>query len=184
MKGLDPANVFLPYAIRYNKRLDRYQASPISTSEQITVTVDTIVYDSDSLLCVALLGIENNFTDIPPFEAKRKNGNFYDGRAIIGYRDSISSPFKIYPFTLYAIVGFDNLEEVYRSLESFYFTNIVGKTAPMGTNLEGDTYTMGLGDPDFFTKAPNFKRNEYGDFKFKYYLKGGEELLYNYIDIK
>jgi len=179
---IDPANVFLPYAIRFNTNLDRYQASPIPTYKQISVGADTIVYSSDSLLCVALLVIKNHFTDMYPFETDRKDGYYYDGRAVIGCRDTITEPFQIYPFTIFAIIAYNNIDEVSEDLKRFYFHDIVGLLAPTGTNLEGDIYTRSLSDPDFFTEAPNFKLNEFGEFKFKYYLKGNKEIPYQYSD--
>ena len=179
-KDLDPANFFLPYAIRYNYKNNRYEASPFITSKQITVNVDTIVYNRDSLLCVALLGIEKHYMDLHPYEAKGMTEISYDGRVVIGCRDSINSPFKIFPFMMLSIVGYEDIDIVYKDLKNYYFHNIVGKIAPMGTNMEGDIYTCGLSDSTFFIDAPVFKLNKFGDYKFKYYLKGDKEFSYIY----
>lgn len=171
----DIEDPFLPYAIRYNYKSNRYEASPVNTSTQITVNVDTIVYNKDSLLCVALLDIISHYSNAYPYEPRRTDEMIYDGRAVIGCRDSVNSTFKIYPFTLFTIFGYGDIDEVNLDLRSYYFHEIAGKEAPTGTNIEGGIYTCGIGDPKFFIDAPDFKRNENGDYKFKYYLKLGEE---------
>lgn len=174
---IDPANFFSPYAIRLNHQTLEYEASHFITSKEITVNVDTIVYSKDSLLCVALIGIEDHYANL---YIKQKNMYPYDGRAVIGCRDSIDSPFQIYPFLKFAIIGYGSLNEVFKDLRYYYFIDIVGDGGPTGTNLEGYIYTNGLGNPNFFIDAPNFKRNEYGEYKFKYYLDGDKEVPYNY----
>lgn len=179
--NLDYENVFLPYAIRYNIEEQKYQASPFPTFRQISVSVDTVVYSKDSLLCVALLDIENHYTDVSPFEKIRDGKVFYDGKAMIGYRDSIGKPFQIFPFNIFSVMGYDNRDAVHNLMRRYYFFDIVGKSTPAGTNIEGDIYKYGIGSPEFFVEAPNFKRNKYDDYKFKYYLHRGKEVPYNYL---
>lgn len=178
---LDYENVFLPYAVRYNLKEQKYQASPFPTSKQISVRVDTVVYSTDSLLCVALLDIENHYSDVSPFEKIRDGKVFYDGKAIIGHRDSISDPFQIFPINIFSVMGYDNRDAVHNLMRRYYFFDIVGKSTPAGTNIEGDIYKYGIGSPEFFVEAPNFKRNKYDDYKFKYYLYRGKEVPYNYL---
>jgi len=175
LPDIDPKELFMPYALRYNQKYLRYEASPVVTSKQITVNVDTIVYNRDSLLCVALICIEKHYTNIYPYEPK---GNYYDGKAVIGCRDSINSPFKLYPFLILDIVSYENKKDVCRDLRRYYFVDIAGHLAPGGTNLEGDIYPCGLSSPDFFTVAPEFKLNKYGEYKFKYYMSLGKEYPY------
>jgi hypothetical protein len=103
----------------------------------------------------------------------------YDGKAIIGCRDSINSPFQIYPFNIFTVHS-NSIYYARNDLRQYYFDEIAGKGAPSGSNLQGDIYTCGIGDPKFFTEAPNFKRNKFNDYKFKYYLKSGEELPYDF----
>lgn len=117
----DPANIYLPYAIRYNAQSMEYEGSPLPASEQISVNTDTIVYSPDSLLCVALITIDNHFADIPPYEPKRGQIGKYDGRALIGYRKNIRNQFNIYPFTMYSVIGLDNPKIVEDLLHKYYF---------------------------------------------------------------
>lgn len=175
----DPANIYLPYAIRYNAQSMEYEGSPLPTSEQISVNTDTIVYSPDSLLCVALITIDNHFADIPPYEPKRGQKGKYDGRALIGYRKNIRNQFNIYPFTMYSVIGLDNPKIVEDLLHKYYFYGIVGKIGPMGSNIEGIEYPCGIGDSKFFDKAPNFIKNN-GKYRFEFYRKGNAEFPYIY----
>lgn len=175
----DPANIYLPYAVRYNTQSMKYEGSPLPTSEQISVNTDTIVYSPDSLLCVALVSIDNHFADIPPYEPERVRSGKYDGRALIGYRNNLRNQFNIYPFDIYTVIGFDNPEIVKNILMNYYFYGIVGKTGPSGSNIEGMEYTCGIGDPKFFDNAPNFLKNN-GKYRFESYREGNTEIPYVY----
>lgn len=174
----DPANIYMPYAIRYNTQSKNYEWSPLPTSEQISVDTDTIVYSRDSLLCVAFVTIDNHFSDIPPYEPKTKKW-IYDGRALIGYRKNIRNQFNIYPFEIYTVISLDDRNDVVYLLRKYYFREIVGKIGPAGSNIEDIVYPCGIGDPEFFDKAPNFIKND-GKYKFEFYRKGNKELPYIY----
>lgn len=148
----------------------------INKNYKFDVKVDTITYSSDSLLCVALLIIKHN--KLYPHKDSDDSID-YDGKAIIGCRDSINSPFQIYPFRIFSVSS-NSIYYARNDLRQYYFDEIAGKGALSGSNLQGDIYTCGIGDPKFFTEAPNFKRNKFNDYKFKYYLESGEELPYDF----
>ena len=84
----DPANFFEPYATRFSLEKDDYIASPIPTSSQLNVTVDSIVYSMDSLFCVAFLIIESKYNNIEGQESVRYDDRRFDGKAVIGFRKS------------------------------------------------------------------------------------------------
>lgn len=174
----DPENIYTPYAIRYNYKTEKFVASPLPTSEQISTYTTSIVYSSDSLLCVAFIVIDNHFTDLYPYEKDRIDNGPYDGRALIGYRQNLNERFKIYPFDIYTILGMDEIGFVTYLLRSYYFHDIIGQRGPAGTNIEGIEYKYGIGDPKFFYKAPNFIKNKQGKYKFEYYREGDKFFPY------
>lgn len=172
----DAQQISEAYTINEKADLERFSKKfPLNKNYKFSVNVDTITYSSDSLLCVALLIMSHNRKEL---KEDWGDSTEYEGIAVIGCRDSINSPFQIYPFDMLEVTT-NGIHLVRKYMRQFYFTDIAGKGAPTGTNLQGETYTCGIGDPKFFIEAPNFKRNKYNGYKFKYYLEKGDEIPYD-----
>lgn len=155
------------YARRKDEVIEDVVPSPMETQTQLNVFTDTIFYSADSLLCFALIVIENKFDDIPGLEYPQ---NGWDGFSLIGIRDSINQPFMIYPREHVRFCGFLSYRELVDNLRFFYFKEIVGDSKKTFDKRLIE-YRYGANDPRFFETAPDFYRNEKG----KYYFQVREE---------
>lgn len=176
----DPANFFEPYASRFSLKKDRYVTSPLPTSEQLTVTTDTIVYSKDSLFCVAFLILWLHYDSIEGLEEKRDEGRRYSAKAIIGYRNDIEKPFDIYPLKKHAVIGFESYEAAAIMLKDLYFNRLKGKGST-GSVYEGKQFRHNVGDKDFFEKSPYFQKHKSGLYNFQMYRYSGKDYPYKYL---
>lgn len=161
----DPGICFDPYATRYNLEINNYVNSPLPTATQITPHVVNIVYSPDSLKCVAFICIKSHYDNIPSLEPARDRFRKYDGKVIMGIRDSINQQFKIYPYIRLATVGFENINSSMKILKYHFFKELKGFTAHNEPRFEGATYTHNLDEPEFFDTAPDFQKNKSEKFK-------------------
>jgi hypothetical protein len=177
----DPANFFGPYASRYSLTKDGYVNSPKPTSTQLKVTVDSILYSEDSLLCVAFLVLELKYDSIKGLENKRKEGRNFDGKVIIGFRKSKENSFQIYPVENYSVIGYEDYEEAAKELEYFYFKKL--KNTSLGGIYTGLKFKQNVGGgKDFFEKSPYFQKHKSGLYNFQMYRHLGKEKPYAYLN--
>ncbi len=151
--------IFTPYALGFSTD-DKKVASPIRTDTRISLVVDTLTYSQDSLLCVALVNIKVK-NDIYANHEALKDTCCYDGRAIIGMRKNKGSPFYLYPFNVWISLGSPNYSITRRELRNFYFNRIKKLFS------QDVQYKCGIGDPEFFNSAPEFKKDSLGYYLFE-----------------
>lgn len=165
--------IFTPYALRFRTDYKRV-ASPIRTDERISLDVDTLTYSQDSLYCVALVIVKVKNDMNPNFEIP-KDSCYYDGRAIIGMRNDKDCPFYLYPIDVWTIIGDHSYGIARRELRNFYFNRIKGFASWDGK------YSCGIGDPEFFNSAPDFKLDTLGCHLFESFNDLGKRYqYYNY----
>lgn len=165
--------IYTPYVLAFsvdNKRV----AEPIRTNARISLVVDTITYSQDSLLCVALVIVKTKNYRTPDYEISPDSSR-YDGRAIIGMRKNKDYPFYLYPISVWTSLGSLNYSVARRELREFYFNRIAGFSS-----WDGE-YKCGIGDPEFFTSAPEFKKDSLGYYLFESFTDMGKRYqYYNY----
>jgi len=177
----DPANFFEAYASRYSLETEEYVNSPFQSKEQMSVTVDTIIYNEDKLFCIAFAVINLHYDEVEGLESKREKGREFDALAVIGYRESINSPFNIYPLTKHKAIGFESFNAAAKMLKDLYFNHLKGKGSA-GTVYEGLRFKHNVGDNYFFSNSPYFQKHKSGNFNFQMYRYRNEDLLYKYFD--
>ena len=176
----DPANFFEPYSSRFSLVEDKYVRSPIETKRQLTATTDAIVYRADSLICFALVILETHYDSISGLSARRDSGRKFDGKAVIGIRDSTSEKFKIYPVKNHAVIGFESYSAVSLEIRTLYFNKLKGK------GLSGSVYRFmkherNVNDSGFFETSPYFKKHISGLYNFQMYRHLAKDGSYKYL---
>lgn len=174
----DPANVFEPYASRYNVDLSRYVSSPNPTEEVLKVMIDTAIYNYDSSLFVALVVLELNYTEIDGYENKRLTNRRFDGHAIIGYKSQ--GGYDLYPLTAFKIIGYESKSSVIKDLRQFYFFNLANVEGSAFTVFEGKKYHENFNSESFFECSPLFKKDSIGLYAFEKYIVGAKVCVFNY----
>lgn len=165
--------IYTPYALRFRTDYKRV-ASPIRTDERISLAVDTLTYSQDSLYCVALVIVKVKNDKNPDFEIP-KDSCHYDGMAIIGMRKDKDCPFYLFPIAVWTIIGDHSYRIARRELRNFYFNRIKGFESWDGK------YSCGIGDPEFFNSAPDFKLDSLGCHLFESFNDLGKRYqYYNY----
>lgn len=165
--------IYTPYALRFRTDYKRV-ASPIRTDKRISLDVDTLTYSQDSLYCVALVIVKVKNDKNPDFKIP-KDSCQYDGRAIIGMRKGKDYPFYLFPIDVWTIIGDQSYGIARRELRNFYFNSIKGFASWDGK------YSCGIGDPEFFNSAPDFKKDTLGFHLFESFNDLGERYqYYNY----
>ena len=175
---------YMAYASRW--RLDFVQEvnSPLPTNSQLTVTVEDIYYSTDSLFCVALICLYSHYAKIEGLEDMCDAGREYSAEALIGYRDSISQQFKIYPFGPFHTIGFESCRSAMAHLRHMYFNDLKGSymgqlyyDASDENNV--DDYEFNLKDPQFFSSRI-FKKDDLqkGCYNFQLYESRGKIFEY------
>lgn len=177
----DPANFFEPFASRYSLAKDNYTNSPLPTQEQITITVDTIIYNTDSLLCFAFICIYSHYDIIKGLENARRIGREYDAKSIVGFRENINDTFKIYPLNTFNVFGYQDCESAINVLKECYFNELKGSRLPLLFKGENRHFEYNLGDPNFFNSVM-FEKDDYrkGFYNFQLYRYCGDIYEYQY----
>ncbi len=137
----------------------------------IKVRTDTLLYNSDSLLCVAIIDIITNINDFD-----KQSDSRFDTYAVICCRDSISGLFKLYPApymkgTLmeshYRFRDKKSAEKVCKDMIDemicFYLEDTGIKTE------DGQFIDGGINTPGYFDKSVIFSKNRFGYYVFQYY---------------
>ncbi len=162
------------YARRFRQGTYEISYSPLEMSNQIKPQVDTIFYSPDSLLCVALVIIETKYAKIKGYKDARDG---FDGMKLSGWRENKDQRFRIYPNGQSGFLGFPKYEDVSLALKLSYFIEIIGNT---NTRYFGaEPYKYGVNDPRFFETAPEFKKNDKGEYNMMYFW---DEKYYLYTD--
>lgn len=175
----DAANFFEPYASRYSLQKDTYVNSPLPTKDQLLVTTDTIYYNKTGLLCVAFLVIELRYSKINGLEDARDKGREFDANAIIGFRVSKDSLFRIYPLEKHRVTGFSSYKEAAKVLEDLYCNHLIGLGCT-GSVYEDMMFKQNVGDNAFFEKAPYFQRYDNTTYNFQMYRHLGKNYHFDY----
>jgi len=175
----DPANFFEPYASRFDLKQDKYVKSPVPTEQQLTVTVDTIVYSQDSLFCVAFLVLHLHYDEIKGLEQKRDEDRGYSAKAVIGYRANADEPLNIYPLKKHSVIGFESYKAASTMIKDLYFNRLKG-IGSTGSVYEGTKFKQNVGDKGFFKNSPYFQRYDDKFFNFQMYRHLGKDYPYNY----
>lgn len=171
----DPAYFFQPYACRLT---DDYESknSPLPTRSQINVSVDTIIYNKTGNLFVAFVCIEKKYSKVRGLCDERHS---YDGRAMIGYRDTINGSIKVYPLTNFLVVGMDIKKLAMYLIRRDYETNF--KKSYLYSDLyDESSYKGNVGDKDFFEKSILFKKYDSTHYYFQLYKDMGTIKEYKY----
>ena len=173
----DPANFFNPYACRFRKDGD-FTNSPLPTSSQIAVDVDTIIYDKTGNLFVAFVCVENKYSKVSYLKDR---GHFYEGRAMIGYRDTITDSIKVYPLTNFMAACMDTREIALYLVKHDYMTYLKGSYLA-GSVYGTNKFNTNVGDIDFFEKSQYFQKYDSTHYYFQMYsgLDEIEEYKYPY----
>lgn len=147
------------------------------------VWTDLIIYSKDKLLCWAFVFIcqdeDKDGSPRPPF---------YKGLNIIGKRESVNEPFRIYTRgESYYTFRLDRMSAI-RNMEN-HFLYVAGPTYQIS-----DVYSIAdkkrlpiLSDPDFFEKHPLFHKFNDSTYNFEWYdssggwrQEKGEPVMYRY----
>ena len=175
---------YMAYASRW--RLDFVQEvnSPLPTNSQLTVTVEDIYYSTDSLFCVALICLYSHYAKIEGLEDMCDAGREYSAEALIGYRDSISQQFKIYPFRPFRTIGFESCQSAMAHLRYMFFNDLKGSYMGLlyydaSDENNVDDYEFNLKDPQFFSSRI-FKKDDLqkGCYNFQLYESRGKIFEY------
>lgn len=132
------------------------------------VFVDDIYYNKDSLFCVALIIIEHTIDSINGEEKRDDKSHWFNGEALIGYREKIDDRFKIYPFGPVNFHLFPTYDKVSRPLRKYYY-NFKGDGPGNMPWCNGEKYVCGINDPRFFDTAPELKKMDSVSYKFQYF---------------
>lgn len=175
----DPANFFEPYASRYSLAKDNYINSPLPTQKQITITVDTIIYNTDSLFCVAFICIYSHYDIIKGVENACRIGREYDAKSVIGFRENINEPLDIYPLNTFSAVGYQDCKSAISILKDLYFNELKGSSLPF--LFESGEYEHNLNDSIIFNSILFKKNIKYPEFyNFQLYRYNGKIKTFNY----
>ncbi|MDE6636235.1 MAG: hypothetical protein K2K09_06475, partial [Lachnospiraceae bacterium] len=164
----------IDYAVRYssyatrslrNSNVSTFYPQPVST--QIDVTTDKIFYSNDSLKCAAFIVVDIHFDILPEFEDP-KSKHKYEGFAIYGVRNSIDSPFKIYPINSLTVSSRYSDVSVKRFLETAFNTKEIRDCGTAGTYMEKRDHKYWFGHEKFFEDSPDFKTDSSGVFWCEY----------------
>lgn len=171
-KSHDPQNFYEPLAHR--ETLDEfYVASPLPTSTQIKVYVDTILYNNDDSLCFALLIVKTQYSDLKNFQYRSKDSP-YNAYAIAGYREHKYSSYIQYPIVAFGVFGMDTYDDAKRVIRAQYFKQLSNASGSYSTVYEGVPFKYNVCDPDFFDKSPLFQKYDSTRYNFQMYRKDGK----------
>lgn len=143
--------------------------SPVKTENRISLTVDTIVYNADSLMCVALVivKVRNNLNE--GIENLSDTCSF-DGFGVIGMRKDKNGPFYLFPMSAW-LLGNNGYSSTRDYIRNTYFKRLK------------DVYSYGIGDPQFFTDTPYFQMDSTGRYDFETYTYLNQQYpYYKYTD--
>lgn len=171
----DPANFYFPYAQR--ETIDSvYVASPLPTSSQIKVFVDTILYNADGNICFALLIIKAKYSDFKNFQKEFKTYP-YSACAIVGYRENNSMPYTLYPVNAFSAMS-DTYKEAKRVIRECYFLSLNQATGDYYSVFNQQPYKYNIGDPKFFDESPLFQKYDSTRYNFQMYHNEGNNYEY------
>jgi len=174
----DPANFYLPYAIRTLKTLTTiyFVNSPIPTKEQVFVSTDSIIYNKDASLCIAFLCIEDKFDDIEGLE-KRPHG--FSSVAMVGYRKHPKDTLRTYPLTFFSTQSDNRKNNIVKHLIELYTTRMKG-SGLSGSVYEDKQFKHNVGERGFFTDSPLFMKYDDTTYYFQMYKALGKDYRYDY----
>ncbi len=172
----DPANFYSPLAERETLD-DFYVASPLPTSTQIRVFVDTILYNKDENLCFAILIVKIQYSDLKKYKYRSKYSP-YNAYAVIGYRKKGSSKYLQYPVDVFMVSEMDSYNDARRVIRAQYFRYLSSTGGPYSTVYGGIPYKYNLGDPEFFEQSPLFQKYDSTRYNFQMYRKDGKDQEY------
>lgn len=91
------ADPFKDFFLGFDYAEDKWVLSPWKTEATLKITTEGIVYSEDSLLCLAIVGVELHDTLDHGIRFGNGRGWKFCARTFAGCRSSKSEPFKIYP---------------------------------------------------------------------------------------
>ena len=136
-----------------------------SITKIVEATVDTLIYNSDSLLCAALMIVK--YPDIN----KNVIYNSYDGYLLLGCRKDINSKFDIHVYPKIVLLNQVSKEGMSKDLRDTY------------SNKRADL-KYSIFDKRFFSIRMLFDKTKEGDFNFQHNITswnsiGRKQLLYS-----
>ncbi len=165
---------FIQLTVRDFIRVDypRYQFP--GYDERTEIFVDRIFYSPDSLRVFAfvILKCYNNN------EVTQKQGYYFNGKALVGYRENPNEIWKIYPYRSYSASVFQKYETVQNFLTESYMHRLK-------SYVDGHHVKVGynVGDPRFW-KSPIWEKGHrvpgYYNFELGTFLKPLRTLRTNY----
>lgn len=154
----------------YQKYAGRHKNKVSDIDDFCKVYIDTIFYNRDSLVCVAIMAQKVFYKKNDP-----EKKNEFKAFALTGYRDSIGDIFRIYNYSgnggavkkmrnkfVDELSEAENHKGILRLLAIFYLEH----TGYM--NLQGDKFDGGINNPDYFDEMFLFQKNKYGNYYMQY----------------
>lgn len=165
----DYSNLFEPYSVYYKNDNEGYLPIETNSWDNIQVKTDSILYNSDELICFAFLAIKiNTAKEIET----RKLGREYDAVAIIGLRNSIDESFNIYPITEYKAVGYSSYDKALNTLKYFYFNKLGNQK-----DFRKSPFKVNVGSKGFWDKSLYFQKFS-GLYYFQTHMPAGDSKRY------
>ncbi|MEM9983252.1 MAG: hypothetical protein AAF734_12210, partial [Bacteroidota bacterium] len=138
------------------------------TSIVTEIVVDSIFYSPDSLKIFALTAFSYKGRVLveeeegTPEEYKdytgREEDDFYDGRALIGFRDSLRQGWRLFPFN--KVIGLkrsENLQKLLEGQKRYYFSDLADETDRVRRKYYL-RYKYNVNDKHFWDKSPVWEK--------------------------
>lgn len=149
-----------------------------TTNELPRFIVDTILYSPDLKKLYALLYIEYDTSlidDISQPYYKDFNGkSLFDGRGIIGYRDSTAEPWKLFEYSKLISIAFFSYDNIKSGSRKYYFEKIKDDSflhSIVGESLKDKKLNYNIDDSGFWTSfiwQKGLLKNGYYNFELEY----------------
>lgn len=172
----DYAGIFMPQALRYNLDSAEFVASPGPTDSQISVSVDTIVYNEDGTIGVALLVVERHFDNIAGLRNEKHTFNAY---AMVGVRSFKRHHFDTYPLPLKSVESVESHAKASEGIRRYYFDEIQTDSMPKFPSSGNQEPVYTLDNPEFFKMQRIFGKDENGVYFCTFYPSEVYGIPYN-----
>lgn len=172
----DYAGIFMPQAVRYNLDSAKDVASPKPTDSQISISVDTIVYNEGGTIGVALLVVERHFDNIAGL---RNESHTFNAYAMVGVRDFKRHDFETYPLPLKSVESVKSRAKASERIRRYYFDEILTDCMPKVPSLGKEEPVYTLDNPEFFKMQRLFGKDENGWYFCSFYPSEVYGILFN-----
>lgn len=183
-------SIFIDYTLRkwlYKKHSGYYHISDYFDSTKPTskyeILIDTILYSPDKRKLFSFIIYKydtssmSSHTLTSEYLLNNLKSNFmYDGRTIVGYRDSVTNIWTLRDFQPYIPLMFFTKEALKKELYDFYCNKIKDKY--LSSNLKGSVkYEYGIIDPSFWGKSVIWKKGFIVADKYIFELYSNDKIM-------